>query len=87
MTEDIAHSGAWGIPLIVIVVASWFLYRYLAPRTWKEWASAGVVRAFIIALYAEMYGRPDDGDRLRPGAAADLSFSPPWGWAVAGCWR
>ena len=58
MTADIAHSGAWGIALIVIVVASWFLYRYLAPRTWREWASAGVVQAFIIALYAEMYGFP-----------------------------
>lgn len=58
MTDHIAHSGAWGIALIVIVVVSWFLYRYLAPRTWKEWASAGVVQAFIIALYAEMYGFP-----------------------------
>lgn len=58
MTDHIAHSGAWGIALIVIVVISWFLYRYLAPRTWKEWASAGVVQAFIIALYAEMYGFP-----------------------------
>jgi protein-S-isoprenylcysteine O-methyltransferase Ste14 len=58
MEEHIAHSGAWGIALIVIVIASWLLYRYLAPKTWKEWASAGVVQAFIIALYAEMYGFP-----------------------------
>lgn len=58
MTEHIAHSGAWGLALIIIVVASWLLYRYLAPKTWKEWASAGVVQAFIIALYAEMYGFP-----------------------------
>jgi len=58
MTEQISHSGAWAIALIVIVGVSWFLYRYLAPKTWKEWASAGVVQAFIIALYAEMYGFP-----------------------------
>lgn len=58
MNEPIAHSGAWGIALIVIVLVSWLLYRYLAPKTWKEWASAGVVQAFIIALYAEMYGFP-----------------------------
>ena len=58
MTEQISHTGAWAIALIVIVVVSWFLYRYLAPRTWKEWASVGVVQAFIIALYAEMYGFP-----------------------------
>ncbi len=58
MNENIAHSGAWGIAAIMIVVASWVLYRYLAPKTWREWASAGVVQAFIIALYAEMYGFP-----------------------------
>jgi len=58
MKEDIAHSGAWGLAIIMIVVASWVLYRYLAPKTWREWASAGVVQAFIIALYAEMYGFP-----------------------------
>lgn len=54
MNEPIAHSGAWGIAAIMIVVASWLLYRYLAPKTWREWAGAGVVQAFIIALYAEM---------------------------------
>ncbi|MBW4055618.1 MAG: isoprenylcysteine carboxylmethyltransferase family protein [Proteobacteria bacterium] len=58
MTQHIAHSGAWGMALIMIVVATWFLYRYLAPKSWREWASAGVVQAFIIALYAEMYGFP-----------------------------
>ncbi len=58
MNEQITHSGAWGIVLIVVALASWFLYRYFAPKTWKEWASAGVVHAFIIALYAEMYGFP-----------------------------
>jgi len=58
MKEEIAHSGAWGIAVIMIVIASWVLYRYLAPKTWREWASAGVVQAFIIALYAEMYGFP-----------------------------
>lgn len=58
MNEHIANSGAWGLALIITVIASWFLYHYLAPKTWKEWASAGVVQAFIIALYAEMYGFP-----------------------------
>lgn len=58
MKEPIAHTGAWGMALIAIVAVSWFLYRFLAPKTWREWASAGVVQAFIIALYAEMYGFP-----------------------------
>ncbi len=58
MNGHIAHSGAWGLAIIMIVVISWLFYRYLAPRNWKEWAGAGVVQAFIIALYAEMYGFP-----------------------------
>ncbi len=58
MNEDISHTGAWGLALIAIVLVSWIMYRLLAPKTWREWGSAGAVQAFIIALYAEMYGFP-----------------------------
>ena len=58
MNEFIAHSGAWALAAIMIVIVSWVLYRYLAPKSWREWASAGLVQAFVIALYAEMYGFP-----------------------------
>ena len=58
MNEEFSHSGAWPITILMIVVASWIFYRYFAPKTWREWASAGLVQAFIIALYAEMYGFP-----------------------------
>ncbi|MDA8254290.1 MAG: isoprenylcysteine carboxylmethyltransferase family protein [Betaproteobacteria bacterium] len=53
-----AHYGHWGLVLIIIVLVSWVLYRYVAPKGWREWAGAGLVQAFIIALYAEMYGFP-----------------------------
>jgi len=58
MNENIAHSGVWALAIIMIVVVSWALYRYLSPKTWREWAGAGLIQAFIIALYAEMYGFP-----------------------------
>ncbi|MEO7207770.1 MAG: isoprenylcysteine carboxylmethyltransferase family protein [Steroidobacteraceae bacterium] len=58
MDEHIANSGVWSLAVIMIVVASWLFYRYFAPKTWREWAGAGLVQAFIIALYAEMYGFP-----------------------------
>jgi protein-S-isoprenylcysteine O-methyltransferase Ste14 len=58
MSDSIAHSGAWGIALIIIVLVSWLFYRYFVPQNWREWVGAGVVQAFIIALYAEMYGFP-----------------------------
>lgn len=48
----------WGGAAISIAVASWFFYRYVAPKSWREWTRAGIVQAFIIAFYAEMYGFP-----------------------------
>lgn len=52
------HVGTWGLAAIVIVIVSWLLYRYLAPQSWKEWGRVGVIQAFIVAFYAEMYGFP-----------------------------
>lgn len=48
----------WGAAAISIVIVSWFFYRVFVPKSWKEWTRAGVVQAFIIAFYAEMYGFP-----------------------------
>ena len=58
MNESVTHSGVWAFAAFMVVIASWFFYRYMAPKSWREWASAGLVQAFIIALYAEMYGFP-----------------------------
>lgn len=48
----------WPYAIVMIVVASWVLYHFLAPASWRDWTGAGLVQAFIIALYAEMYGFP-----------------------------
>lgn len=59
--EHAAQNGGWGdwwIAALMIIIASWLLYRYAAPKGWREWTRAGLVQAFIIALYAEMYGFP-----------------------------
>ena len=56
--ERATGIGLWQLTILMIVVASWLLYRYVAPRGWREWSRAGLVEAFIIALYAEMYGFP-----------------------------
>jgi protein-S-isoprenylcysteine O-methyltransferase Ste14 len=50
--------GFWPLAILMIVVASWILYHYLAPKRWREWTRVGLIQAFIIALYAEMYGFP-----------------------------
>lgn len=48
----------WGGAAISIVVVSWFFYRYVVPKNWREWTRAGIVQAFVIAFYVEMYGFP-----------------------------
>jgi methanethiol S-methyltransferase len=48
----------WPYAILMIVIASWALYHFLAPASRREWTGAGLVQAFIIALYAEMYGFP-----------------------------
>lgn len=58
MNDFNGHYQHWFLVIIMIVVASWIFYRYAAPKSWREWTGAGLVQAFIIALYAEMYGFP-----------------------------
>src|SRR3546814_12796479 len=48
----------WPYAILMIVIASWLLYHFLAPASWQDWTGAGLVQAFIIALSAEMYGFP-----------------------------
>ncbi|MFQ5911774.1 MAG: methyltransferase family protein [Nitrospinota bacterium] len=58
METGIPAGGAWGLTAVMVVIVSWVLYRYVAPKGWKEWTRAGLIQSFIIALYAEMYGFP-----------------------------
>lgn len=58
MSGFTSHYGHWALVVIMVVAASWVVYRYLAPKSWREWSGAGMLQAFIIALYAEMYGFP-----------------------------
>lgn len=54
MDADIFWIGALGS----IAIVSWFFYRFFTPRECREWARAGIVQAFVISFYAEMYGFP-----------------------------
>lgn len=48
----------WAAAIVSIVVASWFFYYFIAPKGWRQWTRAGIIQAFVIAFYAEMYGFP-----------------------------
>lgn len=48
----------WWLVGIYIVLLTIFLFGILQPRRRSEWRSAGVAQAWVVALYAEMYGVP-----------------------------
>lgn len=48
----------WFLVAAYIVLVAVFLYGILRPRRKSEWKSAGAAQAWVIALYAEMYGTP-----------------------------
>lgn len=48
----------WVLVIIYIALLAVFLFGLLRPRRKSEWKSAGVAQAWVIALYAEMYGIP-----------------------------
>ncbi len=53
----IGYYNWWLVALCVTLVGI-FLYGILQPRKKSEWRSAGAAQAWVIALYAEMYGTP-----------------------------
>ena len=56
--DNFSLGGHWTLTLIMIVIGLWILIKFLAPRSWKEWRNVGILQAFVIALYVEMYGFP-----------------------------
>ena len=46
METELTLGGMWGFTLLMVIIASWILYRYVAPRNWKEWTRAGLIQAF-----------------------------------------
>lgn len=48
----------WGLVVFYCLLATVFIYGLLRPRGTVEWRSFGIAWAWVIALYAEMYGIP-----------------------------
>ena len=48
----------WWLVTVYVIILGVFLFGILQPRKKTEWKSAGVAQAWVIALYAEMYGIP-----------------------------
>jgi protein-S-isoprenylcysteine O-methyltransferase Ste14 len=50
--------GLWGLVIVNSIVFILFAYSFFKPQTGRDWRSFGAFSAFLVALFAEMYGFP-----------------------------
>jgi hypothetical protein len=58
MHSDGNDYGLWGLVLVNSLVFIGFAYSFFKPTTTRDWRSFGAYSAFVVALFAEMYGFP-----------------------------
>jgi len=57
MTQEYAY-GMWVIAAFNVGLFLFFFLSFLPPKRYAEWRNLGVVTAFLVALFSEMYGFP-----------------------------
>jgi protein-S-isoprenylcysteine O-methyltransferase Ste14 len=58
MNHEGSAYGLWGIVVIESAFFIVFAFSFTRPKTSRDWRSFGAFSAFIVALFAEMYGFP-----------------------------
>lgn len=58
MAHDIPAYGLWLVAVVNAAVFILFAFSFFKPMTARDWRSLGAFSAFIVALFAEMYGFP-----------------------------
>lgn len=58
MSSEPQAYGLWSLVVVNSVVFILFAYSFFKPQTGRDWRSFGAFSAFIVALFAEMYGFP-----------------------------
>lgn len=56
--SDTYSYGMWVVVAIHIGLFLFFIFSFLVPKNRVEWRNMGAVTAFLVALFAEMYGFP-----------------------------
>jgi protein-S-isoprenylcysteine O-methyltransferase Ste14 len=50
--------GLWGLAILNAAIFIFFAFSFFKPTTKRDWRSFGAFSAFLVALFAEMYGFP-----------------------------
>lgn len=58
MNSSSGDYGLWGLAAVNALVFIGFAYSFFKPANLRDWRSFGAYSAFIVALFAEMYGFP-----------------------------
>src|SRR5437764_131544 len=58
MMNNSNDYGLWGLVVINSIVFIGFAYSFFKPANLRDWRSFSAYSAFIVALFAEMYGFP-----------------------------
>jgi protein-S-isoprenylcysteine O-methyltransferase Ste14 len=58
MNHDTPAYGLWSLVFINTAVFLIFAFSFARPQTARDWRSFGAFSAFLVALFAEMYGFP-----------------------------
>ena len=58
MNHDTPAYGLWGLAFINAAIFIIFAFSFFKPKTKRDWRTFGTFSAFIVALFAEMYGFP-----------------------------
>ncbi|MEH1872151.1 methyltransferase family protein [Nostoc sp.] len=56
--SNVPAYGLWWLVIINSLIFIIFAFSFTKPRTPRDWRSFGAFSAFIVALFAEMYGFP-----------------------------
>jgi protein-S-isoprenylcysteine O-methyltransferase Ste14 len=58
MQDDVPAYGLWSLVFINAAIFILFAFSFFKPRTGRDWRSFSAFSAFLVALFAEMYGFP-----------------------------
>ncbi|HBV01033.1 MAG TPA: isoprenylcysteine carboxyl methyltransferase [Candidatus Taylorbacteria bacterium] len=58
MSDTSSSYGLWPLAIVASLFVIGIVWSFTKPKTKREWSSLGAFSAFVVALFAEMYGFP-----------------------------